>query len=65
MEVISQGLGLTVSQFTQLIVLAAVLVVGLVFLRLFMKLTAAFFRMGCIGIVLLVAAFYLFSLFST
>ena len=65
MEAISQGLGLTVAQFTQLLVLAATLGIGLVLLRVFLKLTAAIFRTGCIGIVLLIAAFYVFSIFAT
>jgi len=59
MESIAQLIGLSVAELTQLLMLAAVLLVGLFILRAVMKLTAAIFRMGCLAILFIVAAVFL------
>lgn len=59
MEQIAQIIGLTAAELTQLVILAGVLLVGLFVLRIMLKLTAALMRIGCIGIVLIVAAVFL------
>lgn len=58
MDAIAQLLGLTAQELTQLLIMAGVLVVGLVVLRVFLKLTATLFRFGCLGILLLLLAIY-------
>ncbi|MCA9961511.1 MAG: hypothetical protein R3E31_06400 [Chloroflexota bacterium] len=62
MEGLAELLGVTVAQLTQLATLAVVLFVGLILLRVFMKLTATLFRVGCFGIILIVAAVYVLRL---
>lgn len=62
MESVSQLVGLAPQQLTQLIMLAVVLVAGLVVLRVFLKLTATLFRVGCFAVLLIVAAVYVLSL---
>lgn len=62
MEQIAQLIGISAAELTQLLILAAVLVVGLVLLRTALKLTAALFRIGCFGILLIVAAVFIFQL---
>lgn len=64
MEQIAQIIGLTAAELTQLVILAGVLLVGLFVLRIMLKLTAALMRIGCIGIVLIVAAVFLVQLLS-
>lgn len=64
MEQIAQIVGLDAGQLTQLLMLAGVLLVGLVALRVVLKLTAALVRIGCVGIVLIVAAVFLVQLLS-
>jgi hypothetical protein len=64
MESLLQQIGVTSGQVVQLITLAAVLLVGLLALRLFFKLTAALLRVGCLLILLIVAGFFFFSLLS-
>jgi hypothetical protein len=62
MDALSGLVGLNTAELTQLIILAAVLVVGLFVLRVAFRLTATLFRVGCFGILLIVAAVYLFNL---
>ena len=62
MDAIAQLLGLTAPELTQLLIMVGVLVVGLVVLRVFLKLTATLFRLGCLGILLLVAVIYILGL---
>ncbi|MCA9929557.1 MAG: hypothetical protein KC419_13820 [Anaerolineales bacterium] len=64
MDTIAQFVGLDVAQLTQLAILAAVLVVGLFVLRTVLKLTAAIFRLGCFGILFIVAAVFILQLLS-
>ena len=59
MDAIAQAIGITAAQLNQMLVLAVVLVVGLVVLRVVLKLTATLFRIGCFGIILIVAAVYI------
>lgn len=65
MEGLAELLGVSGAQLTQLIMLAVVLFIGLVLLRVFLKLTATLFRIGCFGIILLVTAVYVLSLLSS
>ncbi len=62
MDTIAQMVGVTTQELTQLLILVAILVVGWFLLRLFFKLTAAVFRMGCFGIILIAAAVYVLQL---
>ncbi|MCA9972278.1 MAG: hypothetical protein KC425_18780 [Anaerolineales bacterium] len=62
MENLSQLVGLAPEQLTQLLILAVVLIVGLFVLRVFLKLTATLFRLGCFVVLLIVAAVYVLSL---
>lgn len=64
MDTIAQFVGLDVAQLTQLAILTAVLVVGLFVLRTVLKLTAAIFRLGCFGILFIVAAVFILQLLS-
>ena len=64
MDALSQLVGLAPQQLTQLIILAAVLMVGLFLLRFFLKLTATLFRVGCFGVLLILAAVYVLSLLN-
>ena len=58
------SLGLTTAELTQLIFLGVVLLIGLFVLRVAFKLTATLFRIGCFGIILIVAAVYILNLLS-
>ncbi len=62
METIAQLVGVSPHQLMQLLILIVVLVIGWFLLRLFLKLTAAVFRLGCMGIILIAAAVYVVQL---
>lgn len=62
MDTIAQLVGVSPQQVTQLLTLIVVLVIGWFLLRLFLKLTAAVFRLGCMGIIFVVAAVYVLQL---
>ncbi len=62
MDGIAQLVGVSTQELTQLLTLVVILVIGWFLLRLFLKLTAAVFRMGCFGIILVVAAVYVLQL---
>jgi len=62
MDAIAQLIGVTVQELTQLFILVVVLVVGWFLLRLFLKLTATVFRVGCFGILLIIGAIYVLQL---
>lgn len=64
MDAIAEFIGLTAPELIQLLMLAAILVVGWFVVRLFLKLTAALFRVGCVGIILLVGAIYLATMLN-
>lgn len=64
MESLAQAIGISVAELTQLLVLGGVLLVGLFLLRAALKLTATLFRLGCLGILFIVAAIYAFRLFG-
>lgn len=64
MESIAQLIGISVAQLTQLATIAAALLVGLFLLRVAFKLTASLLRIGCIGIVMIIAVVFLLQLFS-
>ena len=55
---------LQAEDITQLIVIAAVLLIGLFLARLAFKLTASLMRLGCLAIFFLVAAIALLRMFS-
>lgn len=55
---------LQAEDITQLIVIAAVLLIGLFLARLAFKLTASLMRIGCLAIFFVVAAIALLRLFS-
>lgn len=58
MDSLSILLGVTGSELTQLVVLGIVLLIALILARLALKLTAALFRIGCLGIFLLLVALF-------
>lgn len=62
MDAFSGVLGLNTAELTQLLILGVVLLVGLFVLRVAFKLTATLFRVGCFGILLIVAAVYILRL---
>lgn len=62
MDALAQLLGISPEALTQIIILAVALVIVWFLLRLFLKLTASIFRLGCLGIFLLVGAVYLLQL---
>ncbi|MCA9936754.1 MAG: hypothetical protein H6662_05240 [Ardenticatenaceae bacterium] len=64
MDAFAEMLGVTAQDLTQLLILVVVLVVGWFLLRLFFKLTAAVFRVGCFGILLIIGAVYVLQLFG-
>ncbi len=64
MESIAQLIGLNAAELMQLLMLAGILLVGLFVLRAVMKLTATIFRIGCFGILFIVAAVFLLQLFG-
>ena len=51
-------------EITQLVVVAAVLLIGLFFARLAFKLTASLIRLGCLAIFFIVAAIALLRMFG-
>ena len=55
---------LQAEDITQLIVIAAVLLIGLFLARLAFKLTASLMRLGCLAIFFIVAAIALLRMFS-
>lgn len=61
---IAQMMGIAPERLYQIVVLTVVLFVGLIMLRIFMKLTATLFRVGCFIILFVVAAVYLVSIFG-
>ena len=64
MEAFPQILGLTGQEIVQLAILTAVLLVGLFLLRLAFRLTATLLRIGCFGIVIIIALVFMYQLFS-
>lgn len=64
MEALAELLGLTAAGLTQLIILGAILLVALLVLRVIFRLTATLFRVGCFGILLIVAAVFFLQLFG-
>jgi len=62
MDGIAQLVGVDVAQLTQLLTLGVILLVGLFVLRTVFKLTAAIFRIGCFGIIFIVAAVFILQL---
>jgi hypothetical protein len=64
MEALSELVGLTSGELTQLLVIGVVLFVGLVLARIALKLTATLFRMGCFFILLIVLGVFVIRLFS-
>jgi hypothetical protein len=64
MDALSELVGLTSAELSQLLVLGVVLFVGLVLARVALKLTAALFRMGCFFILLIVLAVFVLRLLN-
>ncbi|MBE2197634.1 MAG: hypothetical protein IAE79_03420 [Anaerolinea sp.] len=64
MEALANLLQITPEQLMQVVTLGIVLLIGLVLLRVFLKLTATLFRIGCFGIFLIVAVVYVLSVLS-
>jgi hypothetical protein len=62
MESIAQLIGLEVAQLTQLVTLGVVLLVILLVLRIVLKLTATIFKVGCLGILFIVAVVFVLQL---
>lgn len=58
------AIGLASGDATQLVILAAALLIGLFLLRMAFKLTAALFRLGCLAILFIVAATFVFKLLN-
>jgi hypothetical protein len=56
---------LQAEDITQLIVIAAVLLIGLFLARLAFKLTASLMRLGCLAVFFVVAAIALLRMFSS
>lgn len=64
MEALLNSIELTSGEFTQIIILALVLLVGLFVLRVAFKLTASLFRLGCLGVLFILAAFFVLNLLN-
>ena len=64
MDTLLEAVGLTGGEFTRILVLGLLLLVGLMMARVALKLTATLFRIGCFSIILIVAALFLFNLFG-
>ena len=64
MDTFPQILGLSGQEVVQLAILAVALLIGLFLLRLAFRLTATLLRIGCAGVVIIVALVYMFQLFS-
>jgi len=64
MESLLAPLGITVAELTQLVILAVVLLFGLFFLRVAFKMTMSLLRVGCAGVLLIVAAGFIFYAFA-
>ncbi len=62
MDALAQLVGISSQELMELVILTLVLLGGLFLLRLVFKLTAAVFRLGCLGILLLITAVYLLRL---
>ncbi len=59
-----ETIGLASAELTQLIVLGVILFVGLFLARIVFKLTAALFRIGCFGIIFILAAVFILNLLN-
>ncbi|HEX6383800.1 MAG TPA: hypothetical protein VF177_03940 [Anaerolineae bacterium] len=64
MDALAELLGLTAADLTQLIILGVILLVALLVLRVIFRLTTTLFRLGCFGILLIVAAVFFLQLFG-
>ena len=64
MNELLNSIGLASGEVAQLIILAAVLLVGLFLLRVLFKLTATLFRVGCFAILFIVAAVFVLNLLN-
>lgn len=64
MDALAEIIGISAAQLTQLLILAVVLLVALFVLRGVMRLTAALFRLGCLGIGLIVLAVFVMQWLS-
>lgn len=62
MDALLESIGLTSGEFTQMLVLGVLLLVGLIMARVALKLTATLFRIGCFGIFLIVAILFFFNI---
>jgi len=64
MDSLLEAVGMTSGEFTRLLILGLLLLVGLFMARVALKLTATLFRIGCLGIFLIVAVVFLLDLFG-
>ena len=64
MDTILETLGLTSGELIQLLVLGVALMIVLFLARLAFKLTATLIRIGCIGIILIVAVVFILNLLN-
>lgn len=64
MDALLEFIGLTGAEFTRVVILGIVLLVLLIVGRVFLKLTATLFKVGCFTILLIVGAVYLISIMS-
>lgn len=58
MDALAEVLGLAAGDLVQLIILGGILLVALLILRVVFRLTATLFRVGCFGILLILAAIF-------
>ena len=63
MDALSELIGLTSQELIQLVIVGIILLVGLFILRAAFKLTATLLRLGCIGIVIIVALMFALQVF--
>ena len=64
MQALSELLGLEVQELTRILVLSGIFLVGLVSLRVFLKLAMSVVRMGCAISLFIVVAIFVMSLLN-
>ena len=65
MDALAEVLGLAAADLTQLIILGVILLVALLVLRVVFRLTATLFRVGCFGVLLILAAVFFIRLLGS
>ena len=64
MDILLETIGLTMQEFTNVVVIAVILLVGLGALRMFAKMAKSMMRMGCAVIFIIVIGMFLLNVLN-